>query len=253
MIDLSNYDISLVILSYLVSVFGALVGLYVAEYIRDRDGHIQYGWLALSATLIGGCAIWAMHFTGMLAYRPGIPVTYDVQITLLSAVLPVAFTALGLYMAFRWERSILAWLAGGLALGLAVAAMHYLGMSAMRFAGQMQHDHSLVVLSVAIAIGAATAALLIVVRARGFLRMFSPLVMGLAVCGMHYTGMLAMTLVVNPDARAGVDYFTGAWSSDFMGFLSGLVVFLSLMVGTALVIFRKALDGEPGPVTLEAG
>ena len=96
-----------------------------------------------------------------------------------------------------------------------------------------------------IAIVAATAALRIVVHWRGMLRLVSPFVMGLAVCGMHYTGMAAMEFMPMSDGGARVDYFDGAWSASFMGFAAGLAVFLTLLVGSALVMFRKALDLEP--------
>ena len=64
---LADYSIPLVILSYLVSVLGAYTGLLMSGYIRGAAGRIHGGWLVLSAVIFGGCAIWSMHFIGMLA------------------------------------------------------------------------------------------------------------------------------------------------------------------------------------------
>lgn len=241
---IGNHDLSLVALSYGISVVGAVVSLYLAEFIVERDGRFNFGWLALAAVVFGGCAIWAMHFTGMLAFNMNGPVTYDANTTLLSLGLPIILSALGLYVAFRWRDSISAWLLSGLVFGLGVAAMHYVGMSAMRMPMTMVHDNTILALSIAIAIVAATVALRIIVHWRGAGRLFSPLVMGLAVCGMHYTAMYGMSFLPAPSAEAGIDYFTGAWTEGTVGFLSGLWVSIALFVGAAMAVFRRLSEVE---------
>ncbi|MBL39536.1 MAG: signal protein [Xanthomonadales bacterium] len=242
---IDSHDLSVVALSYLVSVLGAFVALYVADYIADEKGNIRFGWLTLASVVFGGCAIWAMHFTGMLAFEMEFAASYDVSMTLLSLALPIVLAGAGFLVAYKWQDSTVAWLSAGTVFGLGVAAMHYLGMQALRTEAMMHHDTMLVAISVGIAVVAATAALRIVVHWRGMLRLVSPFVMGLAVCGMHYTGMAAMEFMPMSDGGARVDYFDGAWSASFMGFAAGLAVFLTLLVGSALVMFRKALDLEP--------
>lgn len=242
---ISSHDLSVVALSYLVSVVGAFVALYVADYIADDNGTIRFGWLTLASIVFGGCAVWAMHFTGMMAFRMEFAASYDVSATLLSLALPILLSAAAFLVAYKWQDSTTAWLGAGTVLGLGVAAMHYLGMAALRTEAMMHHDNLLVGVSVGIAVVAATAALRIVVHWRGLLRLVSPFIMGLAVCGMHYTGMAAMKFMPMADATAQIDYFEGAWSVTFMGFAAGLAVFLTLLVGSALVVFRKALDLEP--------
>jgi NO-binding membrane sensor protein with MHYT domain len=239
---IGSHDLGLVALSYVISTVGAFVSLYLAEFIVDRSGRFHYGWLTLAAVVFGGCAIWAMHFTGMLAYRMEGPVTYDVNTTLLSLLIPVVLSGIGLFAAYRWQKSIVAWLLAGLVFGLGVAAMHYLGMRAMRMPMEMTHDNGIVYLSVGIAIAAATAALRIIVHWKGALRLLSPLIMGLAVCGMHYTAMVGMNLEPMSGTPAEIDYFAGAWTENSVGFLSGLWVTLALFVGAALAFFRKMSD-----------
>lgn len=203
----SDYSLILVLLSYVVSVVGAASALFVARHIRHRDGGLSLPWLGLSALLLGGCAIWAMHFVGMLAYDPGIPVAYDGPLTAASFVIPVLFTGGALYTVHRWQSSRGVWLAAGIVMGLGVASMHYAGMAAMRMAARMSYDPVLVAASLVIAVAASMVALYILLHWRGMARYLSALVMGLAVCGMHYTGMAAMRLA---PSEAPVDYFGGA-------------------------------------------
>lgn len=246
---LASHQLGLVGLSYVVSVLGAFISLYVADYIVGRDGAIQFGWLALAAIVFGGCAIWAMHFIGMLAYRTEMAVTYDVSLTVASAALPVALCFAAFFTVYRWKGSAVAWLASGVLFGFGVAAMHYVGMGAMRMAATMTHDPVFYWGSIAIAVVAATVALHIFTHWTGRKRLASPLLMGLAVCGMHYTAMAGMQMVPTSEGLSAAQYFEGAWTSSFMGFGAGLVVVLTVLVGSALVVFRKVVDLDPGPST----
>ena len=81
------------------------------------------------------------------------------------------------------------------------------------------------------------------------MRMISPFIMGLAVCGMHYTAMVGMRFSPLPEGVT-TNYFDGAWSAATMGFFCGLAVFLTLVLGGAIVIFRKSLDIQPHDATL---
>ncbi|OAB55201.1 hypothetical protein AY599_13565 [Leptolyngbya valderiana BDU 20041] len=238
---IASHDLSLVALSYLVAVVGAFVSLYISDYIVQRDGAIQFGWLALAALVFGGCAIWAMHFIGMLAYQTEMAVTYDVTRTLVSAALPVGLCFAAFYTVYKWKATA-AWLISGVLFGAGVAAMHYVGMGAMRMAATMTHDSILYWASIAIAIVAATAALHIFTRWTGVKRLVSPLLMGLAVCGMHYTAMAGMQMVPLAEAMPSAQYFEGAWTPDLIGFTAGLFAVLTIVLGAALVVFRKTLD-----------
>ena len=229
---LADYNVYLVLLSWFVAVGGSLTGLFAAAFIRDpRSGHVRPGWLLLAALLMGGCAIWAMHFLGMIAYQPGIPMAYDIPMTLASLAVPVAFVLFGLYVAFRWPARRGARTLAGAITGLAVAGMHYTGMAAIRIAAEMRYDPALVATSVVIAVAAAVAALHIAVAVRGWPRYASSLLMGLAVCGMHYTGMAALELV---PANIEVDHFDGAFTERVTGVWVVAIVIGACTIGTLL-------------------
>lgn len=238
---LGDYNLWVVALSYVVSVVGAFVSLNVCDYVRSAGGRVEVGWTLLASVIFGGCAIWAMHFVGMLAYDPGVPITYDISLTLVSLVIPILFTFGGFYTVFRWHDNLIALLVAGTIFGLGVATMHYTGMAAMRIDASMTHVGWIVGISVLIAVVAAIVALHIFVHWRGAARQLSPFLMGVAVCGMHYTGMSAMRLSAT-NQMAPMDYFQGAWDRSIMAIgTSGAVIF-ALAVGVTMVTSRQISD-----------
>lgn len=138
-----------------------------------------------------------MHFVGMLAMN--MPAAYDAYLTLLSVVLPVVVSGIGLHVVSRSpdRRAALAW--GGLIVGFGVVVMHYTGMAAMEMPGVViRYDGGLVAASVVIAAAASTSALWLAFRTRGVWQRFAAaVVMGAAISGMHYTAMAAASFVVD--------------------------------------------------------
>lgn len=224
------HDPLLVVLSYLVSVLGSFTALQLAIAIPGaRTFGQRVGAIFFSGAAMGGGAIWAMHFIAMLACRMDIPVSYDLQMTTQSAAIAIASCMIGLAIAgsgvFGWSKLI----AAGLFMGAGVAGMHYTGMAAMRMPATVRYDLALVGVSAAIAVVASIAALWLAFNRRGRMRMLgSALVMGAAVCGMHYVGMSAATFV--PDANAVA---TAGLSGERLG--TGLFVVTSAMLAVVLV------------------
>lgn len=229
--SISDYNLWLVFLSFLVSCSGALAGLITTNRIPRGEQGIHLGWLGLSAVLCGGGAVWAMHFLGMLAFRPDIPIAYDIQLTAISLMVPIAMFCLGLYVAFRWRNTL--WtVVAGIVMGLGIAAMHYTGMAAMRIGADVSHDHTLFVLSIVIAVVASIAALAIILHTSGAIRYLSSAVMALAVSGMHYTAMAAMRLT---PTQGDVEYFQGAVNAPQMLLLVVTTVMLVYVCSIALI------------------
>lgn len=188
-------------LSYALSVLGSLLGLTCAVRVREAKTSAQRAWwLMLAAWAIGGTAIWSMHFMAMLGFSVvGQQIRYDVALTAASAVIAVVVVGIGLFIAALGRPSIIKIVFGGIFAGLGVAGMHYTGMAAMRVDAEIQYDSLRVGLSVAIAVVAATVALWLVVNVRGAIAIIaSALVMGIAVNGMHFTGMSSMSAHDHP-------------------------------------------------------
>jgi NO-binding membrane sensor protein with MHYT domain len=188
--------------SYTLSVLGSLLGLTCAVRLRAAgSGGGRAWWLALSAIAIGGTGIWTMHFVAMLGFSVvGTPIRYDVALTAASAVLAIAAVGAGLMIVFGGEGARgFRIVTGGVLAGLGVAAMHYMGMYAMHLNGEIAYGTQRVAASVAIAVVAATVALWLTVTVQKPAAIFgAALIMGVAVNGMHFTGMSAMTVHAGP-------------------------------------------------------
>src|SRR5882672_3039420 len=191
-----HYEPFLVGLSYVISVFGSYTALQLAIAIpQGRSWTAVIGSVLGAAAAVGGGAIWSMHFIAMNAADLGIPVTYDPVLTFLSLAFGIIAPAVGLFIVGRSDGGPFNLPLGGVLTGAGVALMHYTGMAAMIMPAKISYDPTLFWAANAIAIVAATVALWLAFNLRGNLQRFgSAIVMGIAVCGMHYTGMYAVRM-----------------------------------------------------------
>jgi NO-binding membrane sensor protein with MHYT domain len=189
-----SYNLFLVALSFLVSVFGSYTGILLIKAAQSSAKNRGI-WILAAAVALGGGAIWTMHFIGMLAYDMGMPVNYDPLITFASLAIAVVVVGIGLFFVAGDQKSLARLVIAGVITGLGVASMHYSGMYAMNMAGSMTYDPALFTVSIIIALVAATAALWLAFNLDGNAKMLAAaVVMGIAVCGMHYVGMAAMKM-----------------------------------------------------------
>jgi len=143
-----------------------------------------------------GSGVWSMHFVGMLAFHLDVKVRYDIPVTLLSMLASVVAS----FIAFRillskhvnWRKIGVS----GLFMGGGIVTMHYTGMAAMRLPAELKYDPTYWTLSVVIALVTSYVAMLLFLRFRdnpsiSWWKWASAVLMGLAICGMHYTGMRA--------------------------------------------------------------
>lgn len=191
----TSYSLAFVAISFGISVLGSFVALNAANRIRRPDGRISWLNTISAGIALGGIGVWSMHFIGMLALRMDMATAYGLTETLISLVAAIGATSLAL--AFVSQAPTLQRVFGaGFLLGLGVVVMHYLGMFGMKFGGYIQWDYAIVALSCVIAIVVATAALWLVFHTRTFsLRAAAAVLMGTAVCSMHYTGMHAADFI----------------------------------------------------------
>jgi NO-binding membrane sensor protein with MHYT domain len=191
-------------------------------------GRERLRWLLLAALSIGTTGIWVMHFIAMLGYTiPDQVIQYNVLITIASMLIAVAVVGIGLlivgFAARNWRNLILA----GAFTGIGVAAMHYTGMAAMRTPARMTYSPELFGLSIVIAIVAATAALWAALNLTGLrATLGAAMIMGVAVSGMHYTGMAAMRMFP-PGHRAGMQMAGGGATAE--NFLLPLLIGISIL------------------------
>jgi NO-binding membrane sensor protein with MHYT domain len=184
------------LLAYGISVLGCFLGLLCVDRARAYQGAARAGWLVVAAVSIGATGIWAMHFVAMLGFAiPGQTITFNVPITVGSMLLAIVVVGVGLFIVGYGKTSWRRILAGGVIIGFGVSSMHYMGMAAMVMGYAVSYNTPLVIVSVLIAIVAGTAGLWAGVHVRGTGdTLKATVLMGIAVWGMHYTGMAAMQI-----------------------------------------------------------
>ena len=232
------YNPTLVVLSYVVATVASHVALDLAGRVTATRGRKVWYWLAGGAVAMG-VGIWSMHFIGMLAFNLPILIAYDSGITVASMLIAVAVSGFAL---FTVSRNTLTWrnlAAAGAAMGLGIAAMHYTGMAAIQIAPGISYDLLLVAASVVVAIAASCAALWLAFELRSdrvsfaiWKKLGSSAVMGAAIVGMHYTGMVAAhfadgTICTAPPSDVIDD---GLWLA------SGIAAFAILLLAAMMLL-----------------
>ncbi len=246
MVHVNNFTYGLVtpVLGYVMSSLGCFLGLRCTTRARASHGAQRARWLLLATVSIATTGIWVMHFVAMLGFTiPGQAITYSVPVTILSMLIAVVVVGLGLLIvgfgSARWRTLVL----GGVIIGFGVASMHYIGMAAMRMPDTVRYDSTLVVVSVVIAVVAGTAALWAALRlATVGATLVASLIMGVAVSGMHYTGMAAMRVYGTPNP---------GMLASMSGGVSAQVFLLPLIVGISLLAFALTVVISLSPTEAE--
>jgi NO-binding membrane sensor protein with MHYT domain len=190
-------------LAFMMSCVGCGMGLSCMGRARSAgDGSARNRWLVVGAVAIGGTGIWVMHFIAMLGYSlSDVTIKYNLPITLASLLLAVVVVWFGLRAAVAGNGGVRSLVPAGFVTGIGVAGMHYLGMAGMSMQASVHYRLWIVALSVLIAVVAATVALWFAVNLNTASAMIcAALVMGVAVTGMHYTGVAAMIVTASPNA-----------------------------------------------------
>jgi PAS domain S-box-containing protein len=136
----TDYDQGLTLLSVLPSLAASWVALYIISM------HRLSAITLLSGGVLVGAGIGAMHYTGMAAMRTALDLRYDPMMFGLSIVVAVVLATLALWIRFglrslRLPGAVVAGISAGV-MGCAIAGMHYTGMAAARFVGQLPPDAS---------------------------------------------------------------------------------------------------------------
>ncbi len=237
----SSYNPQLVAFSFLVAIFASFVALDLARRVTESSGLAARIWL-IFGSLVMGSGIWSMHFVGMLAFVLPIPLGYDWLITVLSWIAAVSSSGIALHIASRKNLHIPRLMLGSLAMGIGISLMHYAGMLAMRMQPAIHWNPWLLGLSIAMAIGASFAALLIFFWMRSrpagqvlVWQALASLMMGSAIVAMHYTGMAAANFPLGSICRSAYGVNT-QWLGYALGGFSFLFLATTLM--TALLDAR---------------
>ncbi|MDK8462658.1 MHYT domain-containing protein [Marinobacter sp. SS13-12] len=238
------YDYTLVVASFVVAVLASYSALYFGAQLANLEGGKARLWLTLGA-LSMGTGVWVMHFVGMQAYVMPVETSYDLTITVVSWLAAVGASGLALYIIGKERIGNVQFAIGSLFMAGGIVSMHYVGMAALQMEPGMSYDPVLFTASLAIALVASAVALLIcrclqsVDGLKGMAFQFgAALIMGVAICGMHYTGMAAM---IYPDNAmpAADNLLSGDWLGAPLALVSGALIFVALVISGNDVKHRR--------------
>ncbi|GGW53760.1 MHYT domain-containing protein [Streptomyces caelestis] len=247
-VDGFSYGLVTPLVAYLMACLGGALGLRCTTRSMLVAQSWRPGWLALGSAAIGS-GIWTMHFIAMMGFTiRGTPIHYDKPMTFASLAVAIVMVGIGIFIVgYKGARGT-ALFTGGTITGLGIASMHYLGMASMRLDGKLEYNTLTVGISVAIAMAAATAALWAAGQVRGFLwSVGASLVMGLAVSGMHYTGMAALSVHLHGTAEPTAGESPAALLAPM---LIGPLSFL-LLAGVVVMFDPLMVMGKPTAVAVE--
>src|SRR5882724_1547507 len=125
------HNYALVALSVLIAILASYAALDLASRVRAAAGWTRAVWL-LGGACAMGIGIWAMHYIGMLAFSLPVTIWYDWPTVALSLLCAVFASAVALFVVSRQRMRLQHALLGSLVMGSGIAAMHYIGMAAMR-------------------------------------------------------------------------------------------------------------------------
>lgn len=184
----------MVLLAVFICCCGAFAIVQMFERAKNTMGTQRVGWTFLTA-VGAGATIWCTHFVAMLAYQAKVAVTLDPVLTIASLIIAVVGTGLGFGVALV-RRHILFHVTGGLIVGAAISAMHYVGMAAYRVDGIVEWRWPYVLASLVCAalFSGAAAAMLGTDRSIKYRRLIGAALLVAAIALLHFVGMTALRI-----------------------------------------------------------
>lgn len=238
---IGSYSPALVLISLCVAILASYTALDLTGRIATAKGRAVHLWMCGGALAMGS-GVWSMHFIGMLAFSLPIDLGYDLTLTLVSLLMAVLSSGFALWLINQPSLPLLQLACGALIMGTGISSMHYMGMAAMRMQPGIDYDPQLFGASLAIAVCASAAALWIAFRLRRQtpyvrqIRGAAAVLMGIAIVGMHYTGMAAASF---PEGS-----YCGALGTGLKG--DGLVylVLITTLAVLAVALLTSVLDAR---------
>ena len=235
------YDGRLVALSIVIAILAAYAALDLSGRLTVSHGKARLVWLCGGAFSMG-VGVWSMHYVGMEALRLPVPVQYDWPTVLLSMAVAILASAVALSVASRNTLTTMVAVLGSVLMGGGIAAMHYIGMAAMRMPAMCIYSYPVVTLSVFLCVAISFVAIRLTFAVRHHTSSWSwqksrnALIMGLAIPVLHYVGMAAVSFVSAPLADAKLKH---AIDISNLGVVSIALITLLIL---AMVFISASVD-----------
>ena len=261
-----GHDPKFVLLAASVCVMAALTSVLLIQKAKQvRRGPARYWLLAAGAS--AGFGIWATHFIAMLGYTPGMIAGYAPALTLLSLLIPIVTTSLALRAAVETSYKTAQGdnlsspmplnsgiVAGAVIMGLGISAMHYCGMAALTLPARMHWDAGYVIASVIASIVPLIPALHFAMRRDRHRALLAGTgFIALAVVGLHFTGMTALSLTPERISPSGLLIAPNTMAILVSACALGVVIVAILALGMARRSEKSVRESERQFALLQRG
>ncbi|MBK3665818.1 EAL domain-containing protein [Bradyrhizobium diazoefficiens] len=236
-----EHDWRLVVLGGAVCLLASAAAISLFHRARAAHGSARLVWITLDA-VVAGCGIWATHFIAMLAYGPGAGGAYNIPVTILSLLLAISVTFVGLSIAVSSARGLLVAF-GGAIVGSGVAAMHYTGMMALEIPARVVWETGAVIASILFGVVFGSLALYVAGR-RDTLSsaLGATVLLTTAIVSHHFTAMGALQLTPDPTlVISGLSIAPGSLS-----ILTATAAVAILAIALAAAVLDRKAKGELG-------
>ena len=234
-----THDLTLVILFILIAVAASYTALDLAARIPESPGIARRKWLVAAALVLGG-GIWAMHFVAMLALHIGMPVAYDLWLTMASFLIALFATGAAFFVASQHDVTRRTVLLAAVFMGLGIVGMHFTGMAAMRMPGDISNDPLYAGAAVVLAVGASVAALWLAFREHStWQRLAASVALGVGISGMHYTAMGGVTVTPHAHETAGTLMLGGVIDSVQLVIAVTAITVVILLAATLAAMYDR--------------
>lgn len=240
-----EFNTGLVLLSLTIASFSSFMAFQISKQATASLSKVRKHISLLVGSLTLGGGVWSMHFIGMLAFELCTDITYGWKLTLLSLLPSIAASWVTLNVLIQPKMKALQLIVAGFLMGSGIGTMHYIGMAAMEMAPLLRYDITIFCISIAVAIILAILSLWTKFGLKNtafaskhslLTDLIASLIMGLAIAGMHYTGMAAARFVMPEGMEASTQ------TSDISLYLaltiSIITVFIISIVLAVNVVFR---------------
>lgn len=189
-----QHDWGLVAIAAFVCILISYESVAMFNRAQKNVGARKLTWLA-GASIVTGAGAWATHFIAMLAYDYQIERGIDGLLTLTSGLAGVALSAVA-YYAVALSKSRMRIAIGGVVLGGAISALHYIGMTAYSASAMLIWDPYYIIASVVLCVLFSTAFFWALFHGNSeVISAAAPIFLTLSVVLLHFTGMTALTIV----------------------------------------------------------
>ena len=230
---LSHYNPLHVAISIVIAILAAWTALSMAGRVSTSRGKTAAFWLTGGGVSMG-IGIWSMHFIGMMAMDNAMLMHYSLWLTSLSMIVAIASSLFALWLVSVDRLSPRRLLPGSLVMGTGIVVMHYTGMAAIEVSAPIIWHYGWVIASVIIALLASFSALWLTFRLRleaaqvALMRFGAAILMGIAIAGMHYAGMMAAQMP--PQMAMAHDGMHGRWLAAMVSIVTLFILAITLLL-----------------------